>query len=310
MDTNKLLKDAALCFAEETGAALPVNRRKLTGFNRLWDLYTEAVPQKPAPRKKFYKKIIPVAAITAGVLILVLAIGTAASQDWDDSIFGALRRLLNADLNQNEFSVTEEEVRAWHVDKVGFTLAGDDYSTVPTLKEFLIHGWKIDHATRASGYYDTNKGPVMQIDSYCITRGKELLTIELCGADINNNISTRDCRIGSINVHIDTYINQSNISDFVVNDINLISCDTSQLDDHIGLHISSNDEWHYAGGTIPEDEARKLETYIYKCNGILSGTGITSIEADLKPNSDIIFDLRFYFDAYSLQDYNLPESAY
>ncbi len=231
--------------------------------------------------KKRRKKALGIAIAVAAALILAVGIGTAASQDWDDSMFGALRRLLDKNLDQNEFSVSPEEIVTYHIEKVGFILSGDEYSTDPTVKEFLIHGWKVDSSSGALGFYDNNGQPVTMIDSYILKRGEERLKIFISEGDLLNGLRVRDCRLASMDINVDTYINQSNVTDFTVGGVNLLDCSTLQMDELITEHVSEKSIAHYAGGTATEEQWANFDAFLYPPEGIMKDSGIIQLRVEI-----------------------------
>jgi len=295
MEFDLLLKDISLDYCEAVGESAPSRGYKIFGFNKIWKQYTGY------KSRGLVKRTVATAISVLTIAIIVLTVGTMASQDWSDSIFGQLRRLFDSELSMDEFSITEEEIASYTIQETGFKLLGAEYSTVPTLKEFLINGWKITSRGGVTGVENEDGSVDMYTSSYKIEKGDSNILIGISGTDAISDKKVKDCRISYIKIskdiiNLDNEYIDSNLDSFLIDDINLLNIDFEALDNYLVAHISHNKTANIAEASEGFDN---FDTYIYMLNGTpLEHTGIFDVEYDVQTNGNICNTVTVYFNAY------------
>lgn len=233
------------------------------------------------------------------MICVTLPVGTLASDDWSSSIFGQLRRLLSSTLSADEFTLTEEDMSYFPVQNAGFVLLNDEYSTVPTLKEFLYHGWNIKEkaSTGAQELEDGSFG--YYVRSYNLKKGSSKIEVGICRSDALAGIKAKDCRISFMEISLVTLTgNESNISSFMLSGTDLLDINFEKLDQKLGEHVSWNETAHHIENEGAFDW-ESSDTYIYNIyDTALQNTGVYSIEYDVITKDNSCNTIRIYFNAF------------
>ena len=295
MEFDLMLKDISMEYLETIGNTAPQSGYKLLGFHKIWKKKTAS------GSNRVFGRTVAVAISVLAVAIIILTVGTMASQDWSDTIFGQLRRLFSSALDMDEFSVSEEEIASYVTEESGFKLLGMEYSTVPTLKEFLINGWTIESRGGVAGQENDNGTVEMYTSSYNLKNGDANIVVGISGVDAISEKKAKDCRVSYIKIskdiiNLNNETKDSNLDSFMIDDINLLDINFDVLDNYFGQHISHNE---ITNKTENSDGFENVDTYIYVLNGTSYGhTGIFEVEYEVNLPEKECHKITVLFDTY------------
>lgn len=185
-------------------------------YNAITDIDDKYIleTEKSLLRKKSTKPFRVIATIAAAVIIIVAGIfaaGVITSAAWDDTVFGYIRRMLDPNLKNEDYFVTKEEISAYAVKETGFIMEGEEYSPYPTVKELLIHGWKITDAALEIGDLHEDGRISSLIDSYYLIKDDLRVCVCLNWDDLMEGKGLKECRVGSIYLgNVDSFILDGN----------------------------------------------------------------------------------------------------
>ncbi len=194
-------------------------------YNAITDIEDKYILETESSMFGKNRKTVRIVSISAAAVIIIIAgifvAGITASAAWDNSAFGYIRRLLDSNIDMNEYLATVEEISAYTVNEIGFIIDGEEYSTDPTIKELLIHGWEIADVAMRIGDIHENGKITSLIDSYYMTKGDSQICVCLNWDDLLEDKLVKDCRIGCI------YLN--NVGSFILDDKELVGISDDQL---------------------------------------------------------------------------------